>query len=127
MADEASDFVDNLLGHATALLAGDPTNEPHMKRTREELNKALGTEGRADLLDAVAEGDLLATVYRLGKAMVAMGEADDKALHFAAQVAPQHRLPEHMKGARAPRACSRPPRTRCGRATRKTPGLTRSP
>lgn len=97
MATEADEFVDNLLGHATALLAGDPTNEPHMRKTREELDKALGTEGRLDLVSAIAEGDLLATVYRLGKAMVAMGEADDKALHFASQVAPQHRLPEHMK------------------------------
>lgn len=97
MSEDALEFLESLLGETTALLAGDPTNEPHMNRTRKELDVALGDEGRADLQHAIAEGDLLATVYRLGKAMVAMGENDRQALEFAAKVAPNHRLPEHVK------------------------------
>lgn len=97
MSGPADEFLENLLAGATALLAGDPANLPHMERTRIELDKALGDEGRTDLLFCIAEGDVLATAYRLGKAFVAMGEEDTKALAFAAEVAPQHRLPEHLK------------------------------
>lgn len=97
MSEDVNDFLTSLLDETTALLAGDPTNAPHMASTRKELDAALGDEGRADLSGAIAEGDLLATVYRLGKAMVAMGENDRQALEFAAKVAPNHRLPEHMK------------------------------
>ena len=96
MSSIVDEFTESLLNAATALLAGDATNAEHFDRTRAELDAALGPDKLAALSASIAAGSLFQTVALLGTAMVAMNEKAEVALEFAAKVAPQHRLPEHM-------------------------------